>query len=162
MNSLNRNPGMYRLLPRALLSVLFFLFPAALMPSQTPHTLTYALGKRITLSLPDSFDINIAATGLKRVRFFAKSPDGRIFATTMHDLSDNHLGAVYILEGWDEQTNRFTHTQRYLDHLRNPNNLAFYTDPATKQSWLYIPLTDRLVRYKYNPGDNGPTTTPER
>ena len=82
---------MYRLLPRALLSVLFFLFPAALMPSQTPHTLTYALGKRITLSLPDSFDINIAATGLKRVRFFAKSPDGRIFTTTMHDLNDNHL-----------------------------------------------------------------------
>ena len=61
--------------------------------AQTPHTLTYAPGKQITLNLPEPFDINIAATGLKRVRFFAKSPDGRIFVTSMHDLSDNRLGS---------------------------------------------------------------------
>jgi len=129
--------------------------------AQTPHTLTYAPGKSITLTLPDELDIHVAASGLRRVRFLAKSPDGRIFATGMHDLSDNRLGSVFILEGWDDKTHRFARVTHYLDHLRNPNNLAFWTDPATHQSWLYLPLTDRLVRYKYNAGDNAPSSAPE-
>jgi len=135
----------------------------SLMPGrgQTPNTLTYAPGKRITLNLPESFDINIAASGLRRVRFFAKSPDGRIFVTGMHDISDNRLGSVFILEGWNQQTHTFAHVTHYLDHLRNPNNLAFWTDPATRQSWLYLPLTDKLIRYKYNAGDNAPSSVPE-
>ena len=128
---------------------------------QSPHTLAYAPGKSITLSLPGLFDINIAASGLRRVRFFAKSPDGRIFVTGMHDLADNTRGSVFILDGWDERSHTFTHFTHYLDHLRNPNNLAFWTDPATHQSWLYLPLTDRLVRYKYSAGDNAPTSPPE-
>ena len=53
---------------------------------------------------------------------------------------------------------RFTRVVHYLDHLRNPNNLAFWTDPATHQSWLYLPLTDKLVRYKYKAGDNAPSS----
>jgi glucose/arabinose dehydrogenase len=152
---------MHRAFPRALVCALLSILIATATRGQTPHSLTYAPGKQITLKLPESFDINIAATGLKRVRFFAKSPDGRIFVTGMHDLGDSRLGSVYILEGWDPQTHRFTHTARYLDHLRNPNNLAFFTEPATKQSWLYLPLTDRLVRYKYNSGDNAATSAPE-
>ena len=140
------------------------LFPALVSSvtiAQTPRTLHYGSGKSITLTLPDAFDIHIAATGLRRVRFFALSPDHRIFVTSMHDLSDNRLGSVLILEGWDPDANRFTRVTHYLDHLRNPNNIAFWTDPATRQSWIYIPLTDRLVRYKYNPGDDAPTSTPE-
>jgi len=133
----------------------------SLTTAQIPRTLHYASGKSITLTLPDAFDIHIAATGLRRVRFFALSPDRRIFVTGMHDLSDNRLGSVFILEGWNPGTNRFTRVTHYLDHLRNPNNIAFWTDPATRQSWIYIPLTDRLVRYKYNPGDNAPTSGPE-
>ncbi len=129
--------------------------------AQKAHTLTYAPGKSITLSLPEPFDIQIAASGLRRVRFFAQAPDGRIFVTGMHDLSDNRLGSVFILEGWDEKAHKFARFTHYLDHLRNPNNLAFWTDPATKQSWLYLPLTDRLVRYKYNAGDEAPTSEPE-
>ena len=152
---------MHSFSPRLALAA-FVCFGAALLASsQAPHTLTYAPGKQITLKLPEAFDINVAATGLRRIRFFAKAPDGRIFATGMHDLADNQRGSVFILEGWEEQTHRFTHVSHYLDHLRNPNNLAFWTDPATKQGWLYLPLTDRLVRYKYNAGDNAPTSEPE-
>jgi glucose/arabinose dehydrogenase len=146
---------------RALLLALFEISNSSFMPAQSPHTLTYAPGKRITLTLPEPFDINVAATGLKRVRFFAKSPDGRIFVTSMHNLSDNRLGSIFILGGWDDKTHRFTRVTQYLDRLRNPNNLAFWTDPATKQSWLYLPLTDKLVRYKYNPGDLKPSSAPE-
>ena len=152
---------MQQALPRALLSALFVIFNPILIVAQSSHTLTYAPGKRITLNLPEPFDIGIAATGLKRVRFFAKSPDGRIFATGMHDISDNRLGSVFILDGWDEKAHRFTTVTRYLDHLRNPNNLAFWTDPATRNCWLYLPLTDKLLRYKYKPGDTAPTSAPE-
>jgi glucose/arabinose dehydrogenase len=128
---------------------------------QQPHTLKYAPGKSITLALPATLDINIAATGLKRVRFFAQSPDRRIFATGMYDLADNRRGTVFILDGWDEKSHAFTRITHYLDHLRNPNNVAFWTDPATRQNWIYIPLTDRLVRYRYNAGDNAPSSPPE-
>ncbi len=141
------------------------LFLSALLPvsaaAQTPHTLQYAPGKSITLTLTDGFDIHIAASGLRRVRFFALSPDNRVFVTGMHDLSDNRLGSIFILEGFDPATHRFTRVTHYLDHLRNPNNLAFWTDPATHKSWIYIPLSDRLIRYKYNPGDNAPSSAPE-
>lgn len=129
--------------------------------AQQRHMLVYAPGKSITLALPDPLDINIAATGLRRVRFFAKAPDGRIFATSMYDLADNTRGSVFILDGWNEKTHTFSRITHYLDHLRNPNNLAFWTDPANGQSWLYLPLTDRLVRYKYNAGDSEPSSTPE-
>jgi glucose/arabinose dehydrogenase len=115
----------------------------------------------MTLKLPDPFEIDVAASGLRRVRFFAQAPDGRIFATGMHDLSDNRLGSVFILEDWDAETHRFKRVTHYLDHLRNPNNLAFWTDPKTKQSWLYLPLTEKLVRYKYSAGDEAPTAAPE-
>jgi len=135
--------------------------PSGFVIAQTAHMLNYAPGKSITLSLPEPFEIDVAASGLRRVRFFAQAPDGRIFATGMHDLSDNRLGSVYILEDWDEQTHTFKRVTHYLDHLRNPNNLTFWTDPATKQSWLYLPLTDKLVRYRYSAGDEAPHDVPE-
>jgi glucose/arabinose dehydrogenase len=136
-------------------------FSVAATAQTTAHTLAYAPGKSITLTLPSGLDINVAATGLKRLRFFAQSPDGRIFATGMYNLADNTRGTVYVLEGWNAQTHTFTKITHYLDNLRNPNNLAFWTDPATKQAWLYVPLTDKLLRYKYSPGDRHPTGTPE-
>jgi len=128
---------------------------------QQRHTLQYAPGKSITLALPPSLEINVAAIGLRRVRFFAHSPDGRIFATGMHSLSDNTQGSVFILDGWNEKTHTFARITHYLDHLRNPNNVAFWTDPITQQSWMYLPLSDKLVRYKYNAGDNAPSSPPE-
>ena len=128
---------------------------------QQQHALRYAPGKSITLSLPAPLQINIAASGLRRIRFFAKSPDGRIFVTGMHNLADNTHGSVFILEGWNKKTHTFARITHYLDHLRNPNNLAFWTDPATQQSFLYLPLSDKLVRYKYNAGDNAPSSPPE-
>ena len=109
----------------------------SLFAQTQPHTLSYASGKTITLSLPAALDINIAASGIKRARFFAQAPDGRIFVTSMYNLADNTRGAIYILDGWDAQTHTFARVIPYLQHLRNPNNLAFYTDEA-KQTWLYL------------------------
>ena len=149
------------LLKLALLFGCLSLTTAAQTPPLVPHTLRYASGASITLSLPPSLDINVAASGLHRVRFLAQAPDGRIFATGMWNLADNTLGSVFILGGWNPQTHRFEQVTSYLDHLRNPNNLAFWTDPATHRSWLYLPLTDRLERFPYRAGDLHPSGAPE-
>ncbi len=140
---------------------LVFFCAVACCGQTSAHTLPYAPGKSISLTLPSTFDITIAVSGLRRVRFLAQSPDGRIFATGMYNLADNTRGSVFILEGWDEKAHKFTSVTSYLDHLRNPNNLVFWTDPVTKQAWLYLPLTDKLLRYRYSPGDEHPASAPE-
>ncbi len=139
------------------------LLVAARVPAQqlTPHTLTYAAGAHITLNLPGDLDIEVAASGLHRVRFLTQAPDGRIFATGMWNLADNTQGSIFILDGWDAATHRFTRVTTYLGHLRNPNNLAFWTDPATHQTWLYLPLTDKLERFRFKAGDTHPEGQPE-
>ncbi|HEY0796894.1 MAG TPA: hypothetical protein VGD64_14070 [Acidisarcina sp.] len=126
----------------------------------TPHVVRLANGKSFSLDLPADFEIDVAAEGLHRVRFLARAPDGRILTTDMHDRSDNSLGVVYILDGFDAATGRFARVIPYLQHLRNPNDVAFYTD-HDGQSWLYLPLTDKLERFRYKAGDIAPTGPPE-
>jgi hypothetical protein len=147
-------------------SMLIFLLPfvslaaSAQQQQLVSHKFPAAHGLTITLSLSRDFQINVALTGLRRVRFFAMAPDHRLFVTDMYDRTDNTRGAVYILDGWNPEHHTFTRAIPYLEHLRNPNNLAFYTD-ASGQQWLYLPLTDRLLRFKYKAGDTAPTSAPE-
>ncbi|HEY0263299.1 MAG TPA: hypothetical protein VGC07_02130 [Granulicella sp.] len=126
----------------------------------TPHTVQLAEGRSVTLNMPENFALDVAIEGLQRVRFMTKSPDGRVFVTDMFSLSDNSRGAVYILDGWDGAKHAFAKKITYLDHLRNPNNVAFYTD-SSGQMWLYMATTERLVRYRYAAGDTAPTGEPE-
>lgn len=151
----------------SLLIFAFFAFSAVLLHAQTntrlkllPHVITLGNGKTFSLNLPEGFEISVAAEGLKRVRFMAKAPDGRIFVTDMHDLSDNSLGSIYILDGFDPKTGKFAHVIPYLRHLRNPNSVAFYTDSAGK-NWLYVALTDKLERYPFRLGETFPAAKPE-
>jgi hypothetical protein len=126
----------------------------------TPHVVRLKGERPFSLLLPANFTIAAAAEGLKRARFMAKSPDGRIFVTTMHDLSDNSDGAVYILDGFDEMHGRFKRVIPYLTNLHNPNSIAFFKD-AQGQDWFYLALTDRLMRYKFVGGEERPTSRPE-
>lgn len=120
-----------------------------------PHEINLKNGKSFSLNLPENFEIIPAAENLKRVRFFAKSPDGRIFATDMFDLSDNKKGTVYILEDFDATSGKFGRVTPYLTNLRNPNNVAFYRD-AGGQDWLYVAETDKLTRRKFSSGEMKP------
>ena len=70
----------------------------------TPHHISLANAKSFALNLPEGYEINVAAQGLKRVRFMALSPDNRLFVTDMYNLSDNRRGVVDIL---DQGRNRF-------------------------------------------------------
>ncbi|MGI9036676.1 MAG: PQQ-dependent sugar dehydrogenase [Pyrinomonadaceae bacterium] len=121
-----------------------------------PHRINLQNGKSFNLNLPEDFEITPAVENLKRVRFFAKAPDGRIFVTDMHDLSDNTKGAVYILDGWNAGAGKFEKVTPYLTNLRNPNSVAFYTD-ANGQDWFYLAETDKLTRRKFTKGETKPS-----
>lgn len=140
--------------------------PARVM--STPHNVQKLVAHRISLANGRSFDLNVAegfaisvaAQGLKRVRFMAQSPDNRIFVTDMYNLADNTKGTVYILDGFDPATRSFAKVTPYLKGLRNPNSIAFYTDEKGVD-WFYLALTDRLLRYRYNAGEDAPAGKPE-
>ena len=125
-----------------------------------PHHISLASGRSFDLNLPEGLAISVAVQGLRRVRFMAKSPDARIFVTDMYNLADNTKGVVYILDEFDPASKRFNKVTTYLKGLRNPNSIAFYTDPEGVD-WFYLALTDRLVRYKYSAGEETPQGQPQ-
>ncbi|MFT4758137.1 MAG: glucose/arabinose dehydrogenase [Paraglaciecola sp.] len=122
---------------------------------------TLSTGEALELDLPKGYKIYPAAEGIPRVRFFAKAPDGRLFVTGMHNLTDNKKGKVYILENFDEDTKKFQKVTVWKDKLRNPNSVEFYTD-ENGENWLYLTVTDSLVRYPYQNGEHQPSHKPEK
>lgn len=120
------------------------------------QTIHLANGKELTLTLPSDYTIYPAYQGLKRIRFMAWSPDGRLFLTDMKDLTDNKEGKVYILENFDPTTKQFSTIHTYLDKLRNPNSVVFFRDKRGTD-WIYVALTDKLIRYEYHAGDLKPS-----
>ena len=142
-----------------LLLAAFYLFVGicvAAQPKLVPQKVSLASGKSFNLNLPADFEVIPAAEGLKRVRFFAKSPDGRIFVTDMYNLADNKRGVIYILDGLDAKTGKFASVKTYLTGLHNPNSVQFYKD-AQGQDWLYIAETGRLTRRKFKAGEEKPS-----
>ena len=143
---------------KILLALILTLFPLYTLaqPKLVSQRINLKGGKSITLNVAEGFDIVPAAEGLKRVRFFAKAPDERIFVTDMYNLTDNKRGAVYILDGWDPREGRFSKIIPYMTGLRNPNSVRFYRD-ANGQDWFYLAETDKLTRRKFTPGETKPT-----
>ena len=129
-------------------------------PNLVPHQINLKNGKRFSLNLPENYDIIPAAEGLKRVRFFSKAPDGRMFVTDMYDLTDNNKGIVYILDEWNAETGKFGKIIHYMTGLKNPNSVQFYTD-TSGQDWLYLAETHQLTRRKFTQGEIKPTAKAE-
>lgn len=125
-----------------------------------PHRVTLSRGRSFELSVPENFAVRVAAQGLRRPRFMALSPDGRLFVTDMHNMADNERGAVYVLEQFDPAAGRFAKVTPFLTRLRNPNSLAFFKD-REGSVWLYLALTDRLLRYRFEAGDDAPKHPPQ-
>ena len=143
---------------KRLLILAIILFPvlAIAQPKLVPNKVTLKSGKSFSLNLPSEFEIIPAVEGLKRVRFFAKAPDGRIFVTDMYSLADNKLGKIYILDGWDAAKGKFSKVITYMSGLKNPNSVQFYKDDQG-QDWLYLAETDKLTRRKFKLGETAPT-----
>ena len=143
-------------------AILFLLFSIAAI-AQTklvPQKISLKDGREFNLNLPADYEIVPAAEGLRRVRFFAVAPDGRIFVTDMFNMDDNRLGAVYILDAWNSKRGKFGAVVPFMTNLRNPNSVAFYTDKKG-QDWFYLAETDKLTRYKFVKNSIAPTGEPE-
>ncbi len=140
--------------------ITIFLLPVLVLaqPKLVPNKVTLKSGKSFSLNLASEFEIIPAVEGLKRVRFFAKAPDGRMFVTDMYNLADNKLGKIYILDGWDAAKGKFSKVITYMANLKNPNSVQFYKD-ASGQDWLYLAETDKLTRRKFALGETAPTDT---
>lgn len=120
------------------------------MPDGTMHT----------FRLADPFNISVAAEGLGKARFMAMSPDRHLFVPDIVDYNLSHQGKLFVLEDFNEETKQFETKHTYLSGLRGPNSVAFYTDTQGNH-WLYLALTEHLVRYPYEPGDTEPSGEPE-
>ena len=107
------------------------------------------------LRIPEGYSINVAARKLNRLRFLAKSPDGRLFVTDMHNLTDNKKGRVLVFEEWNDSLLMFGKVSEYLTGLHNPNQVEFYG------GYIYVAETGRLSRYEYVEGSNRPGSGPE-
>lgn len=110
------------------------------------------------LLIPEGYELRVAAEGMDRSRFITPTPDGRVFITDMHDLTDNMKGRVYILSGWNEDSARFAKRQVYLEGLRNPNQVGFYS--TATDTFLYVATTNNLFRYPFHAGDTLPNAEP--
>ncbi len=71
-----------------ILAIIFLPGRAFAQPKLVPNKITLKSGKSFNLNLASEFEIIPAVEGLRRVRFFAKAPDGRIFVTDMYNLTD--------------------------------------------------------------------------
>ena len=125
-----------------------------------PVRLTLSGERTISLRVPTNYSITVAADGFKRLRFMAWSPDHRLFVGEMTSASDTNTGRVVVFDDFDEAAGSFQASHIYLSGLRNPNSVAFYTDPGGRE-WLYVALTDTLLRYPYRHGSIAPDTEPQ-
>ncbi|MFN2502487.1 MAG: sorbosone dehydrogenase family protein [Pyrinomonadaceae bacterium] len=125
-------------------------------PDSTPNRIALKNGKTFDLNLPADFEVIPSAEGFKRVRFFAKAPDGRIFVTDMYNLTDNNRGVIYALDGWNSTSGKFATVTPYLSNLKNPNSVLFYRDQGG-QDWIYIAETHQLTRRKFRSRETEPS-----
>jgi len=125
-------------------------------PRLVPRQIKTKDGRSFTLSAPAEFEITPAIEGLKRVRFFAKAPDGRIFVTDMYNLADNKRGTIYILDDWNERAGKFARAIPYMTGLHNPNSVQFYRD-GHGIDWIYIAETGKLTRRIFRMGEERPS-----
>ena len=141
-----------------LAAIVIFTGISVAQPRPVDQHIALKNGKSFTLKIADGYEMIPAMEGLKRVRFFAKAPDGRIFVTDMYNLADGTRGTVYILDGWNAETGKFSKLIPYMTKLRNPNSVQFYRD-ANGQEWFYLAETHQLTRRKFTRGETKPTDT---
>ena len=144
-----------------ILYVLCLLFCFAATEAQTlqlvSQPVTLKSGLSFNLRVAKGYRVAVAAEGLHRPRFFAKSPDGRLFVTDMHDRSDNKNGKILILNSFNIKEHRFEAVTEYLGGLHNPNQVAFYN--AGTNWYLYIAETGKLTQVPFKAGDVKPSAT---
>jgi glucose/arabinose dehydrogenase len=90
------------------------------------------------------------ATGLAGGRTMALAPGGEVF------VAEHRAGRISVLRDADGDGVSDGDRVVWDERLRQPFGLAFHPD-----GWLYVGLTDRVVRYRYRPGQTRREAPPE-
>lgn len=118
------------------LTILLLIF---LFPSFNGH----AASPIRDLKLPPGFKIDIFAKGLRRPRFFARSPDDVIFVTLLGN------GKVAALPDQNDD-GKADKKIIYLSGLNKPHGITFH------DGYLYIGESHQIIRVKYEGYDKPP------
>src|SRR5215213_5295433 len=104
----------------------------------------------VTLQLPPGFEVNIFAEGdFKNVRWMALAPNGDVFVT------DAAAATVVVLRDTDgdgKADARFV----FASNLNLPFGLAFWNN------YLYVGMTNAVVRFPYKTGQTEAQGPPEK
>lgn len=90
------------------------------------------------LSVPDGFSVSVIAEDLTNPRVIEFDSAGRML------VSETKAGRVSVLE------DSFKTRRTLIDELKSPHGLAFYKDPKTGITYLYIAETHQVTRYVYD------------
>jgi len=95
------------------------------------------------LKLQDGFKIDVFEKDLEDPRVITFDPNSDIL------ISETKTGRVVLLE--DKDKNGITDTKKILlSGLNKPHGLAFYKDPKTEVTYLYVAETQQVARYVYD------------
>ncbi|OGN13108.1 MAG: hypothetical protein A3J47_01300 [Candidatus Yanofskybacteria bacterium RIFCSPHIGHO2_02_FULL_43_22] len=104
-------------------------------------------GKELSfLDIPGGFEASIIAKDLDNPRVILFDPKGRML------VSETKVGRVSIFDSSTvlETNGGFENKRVLVDGLRSPHGLVFFTDLATKITYLYIAETHQVARYPYD------------
>jgi glucose/arabinose dehydrogenase len=100
---------------------------------------------------PAGSTVTAWAAGLAGGRALAVAPDGDVF------VAEPRAGRVSLLRDRDGDGAADADRPVWDENLRQPFGLAFHPG-----GWLYVGCTDRIVRYRYRPGQTRREAPPER
>ncbi|HKP13993.1 MAG TPA: PQQ-dependent sugar dehydrogenase, partial [Blastocatellia bacterium] len=102
------------------------------------------------LTLPPGFEISTYAEGdLKRPRWLALAPNGDVFVA---ESEGDRISVLRDANNDGKAEQRFV----FAEGLRHPFGLAFWKD------YLYVGDNDKVIRFKYKPGQTKADGAPEK
>lgn len=103
--------------------------------------------------VPNGFQVQLYATGLKAPREIRTAPNGDLF------VAESYGGQVEIFRGFTTD-GKPKQQSVFATGLRDNFGIAFYP-PGNNPQWVYIANTDSVVRFPYENGDLNATGAPQ-
>jgi glucose/arabinose dehydrogenase len=133
------SPGLWRHITPADLP------PPGATPSASNVPRTVARPAGAIPQVPPGFKVELFASGLNAPRALRVAPNGDIF------VAETDAGRIRVLRAPDG-ANKPSETAVFASGLGEPFGLAFYP-PGPDPQWLYVAMTNSVVRFPYRSGD---------
>jgi glucose/arabinose dehydrogenase len=106
-----------------------------------------------SLKLPPGFEIDVFTRDVDGPRVMRVAPNGDVF------VAESGQGRIKVLKPSADGTSVASSTV-FATGLSRPFGMQFYPAGASPQ-WLYVAEMNRVVRFRYSPGDGTATAEPE-